>query len=98
MPISKRPRHRHNRIKTSQAPMHLPPHPVHAWRTFDPIYVLLDQLQTGSIDAKDGKPCEAQTFDDFQLEVTEPKLRPVGSKETGGPRDAPVRARDPARV
>lgn len=34
----------------------------------------------------------------LQLEVTEPKLRPVGSKESGGPRDAPVRARDPARV
>ena len=56
MPISKRPRHRHNRIKTSQAPMHLPPHPVHAWRTFEPIYVLLDQLQTGSIDAVQGRP------------------------------------------
>jgi hypothetical protein len=54
-------------------------------------------LQPQALD-KDGKPCEAQTFDDFQLEVTEPKLQPVGSKETGGPRDAPARQRDPARL
>ena len=47
---------------------------------------------------KDGKPCEAQTFDDFQLEVTERKIQPVGSKETGGPRDGPVRPCDPARM
>jgi hypothetical protein len=39
--------------------MHLPPHPVHAWRTFEPIYGLLDQLQTGSIDAVQGKPVMA---------------------------------------
>ncbi len=36
--------------------MHLPPHPVHAWRTFEPIYGLLDQLQTGIIDSVQGKP------------------------------------------
>lgn len=54
-------------------------------------------LQPQALD-KDGKPCEAHTFDDFQLEVTEPKLQPVGSKETGGPRDAPSRPRDPARL
>jgi hypothetical protein len=54
-------------------------------------------LQPQALD-KDGKPREPQTFDDFQLEVTKPKLQPVGSKETGGPRDAPMRACDPARV
>lgn len=43
----------------------------------------------------DGIPCEAQTFDDLQLEVTEPKLQPVGSKETSGSRDAPAGPRDP---
>ena len=56
MPISQRPRHRHNRRKTSSAPMHMPPHPVQAWRTFEPLYGLLQQLQTGSIDAVQGKP------------------------------------------
>lgn len=54
-------------------------------------------LQPKALD-KDGKPCEAQTFDDFQLEVTKPKHQPVGSKETGGPRDAPARPRDPVRM
>lgn len=29
-------------------------------------------LQPKALD-KDGKPCESQTFDDFQLEVTKPK-------------------------
>jgi hypothetical protein len=53
-------------------------------------------LQPKSLD-KDGKPCEGQTFDDFQLVATKPKAQPVGNKETGGPRDAPVRARDPSR-
>lgn len=53
-------------------------------------------LQPKALD-KDGKPCEAQTFDDFQLEVTTPRRQPVGSKETGGPRDEPWRPRDPAR-
>lgn len=47
---------------------------------------------------KDGKPQEPGTFDDFQLEVLEAKQQRVGSKETGGPRDGPVRARDPARI
>ena len=56
MPTSQRPRHRHNRKKTAQAPMHLPPHPAQAWRTFEPLYGLLQQLQTGSIDAVQGKP------------------------------------------
>lgn len=51
-------------------------------------------LQPKALD-KDGKPMDAQTFDDFQLEVTKKKAQPVGSKETGGPRDAPVRQRDP---
>jgi len=54
-------------------------------------------LQPQALD-KDGKPQESQTFDDFQLQVTEPKLQPVGSKAAGGPRDGPMRARDPARV
>lgn len=54
-------------------------------------------LQPKGLD-KDGKPQETQTFDDFQLEVTKPKVQPVGSKETGGPRDAPVRPRDPSRM
>ena len=53
-------------------------------------------LQPKAVD-KDGKPCEAQTFDDFQLEVVEPKKQPVGSKETGGPRDTPPRAAYPVR-
>ena len=53
-------------------------------------------LQPQGLD-KDGKPQEAQTFDDFQLEVTDPKHKPIGSKETGGPRDGPVRAKDPLR-
>lgn len=44
---------------------------------------------------KDGKPVDADTFDEFQLEVVKPAALSVGSKETGGPRDAPVRARDP---
>ncbi len=39
---------------------------------------------------------KAQTFDDFQLEVIpDQPAAPVGSKNTGGPRDEPVRARDP---
>lgn len=51
-------------------------------------------LQPKALD-KDGKPQEAQTFDDHQLEVIEAKRQPVGSKETGGPRSEPRRARDP---
>mgnify|MGYP003453287561 FL=1 len=54
-------------------------------------------LQPKALD-KDGKPQEIQAFDDFQLEVTKPKLQPIGSKETGGPRDEPSRARDPSRM
>jgi len=54
-------------------------------------------LQPKSLD-KDGKPCETQTFDDFQLEVTKPKSQSVGSKETGGPRESPTRPCDPARL
>jgi hypothetical protein len=54
-------------------------------------------LQPKSLN-KDGKPVDSETFDDFQLEVTNPKQQPVGSKETGGPRDAPVRAADPGRL
>lgn len=53
-------------------------------------------LQPQGLD-KDGKPQEAQTFDDFQLEVIEHKRQQVGSKETGGPREEPVRVRDPGR-
>lgn len=54
-------------------------------------------LQPQALD-KHGKPQEPQTFDDFQLEVTEPKIQKVGSKASGGPRDAPVRVRGPVRV
>lgn len=36
--------------------MHLPPHPVHAWRTFEPIFAFLQQMATGSIDAIQGRP------------------------------------------
>jgi hypothetical protein len=54
-------------------------------------------LQPQGLD-KDGKPCQQETFDDFQLEVVEPKANPAGSKETGGPRDGPVRAADPKRM
>lgn len=54
-------------------------------------------LQPQGLD-KDGKPQDTQTFDDFQLEVTERRIQPVGSKETGGPRDEPVRHRDPVRM
>lgn len=54
-------------------------------------------LQPKALD-KDGKPQATQTFDDFQLEVTKPKLQPIGSKETGGPRDEPSRASDPSRM
>ena len=54
-------------------------------------------LQPQALD-KDGKPQEAATFDDFQLEVLTPKSQPVGSKKTGGPRDAPARANDPSRI
>lgn len=44
---------------------------------------------------KDGKPAPLETFDNFQLEVVEAKRQPVGNKETGGPRQAPVRQADP---
>ncbi len=53
-------------------------------------------LQPVGLD-KDGKPQETQTFDDFQLRVVTPRRLPAGNKETGGPRDAPVRPSDPKR-
>lgn len=54
-------------------------------------------LQPKGLD-KDGKPQDTQTFDDFQLEVITTKQQAIGSKDTGGPRDEPVRARDPSRI
>jgi hypothetical protein len=51
-------------------------------------------LQPRGLD-KDGKPQDAQTFEDFQLEVFKPEVQAVGRKETGGPREEPKRARDP---
>ena len=42
----------------------------------------------------EGKPVEAQTFDELQLDVvTKNDFKP--NRETGGPRPAAVRARDP---
>ena len=73
MPVSQRPRHRHNRRKTATAPMHLPPHSVHAWRTFEPVYGLLDQLQTGSIDAVRGVPV-MRVWESNELEEVCPAL------------------------
>lgn len=53
-------------------------------------------LQPKSLD-KDGLPGKCETFDDFQLEVVEPKKQPVGSKETGGPREGPKKPAAPWR-
>jgi hypothetical protein len=44
----------------------------------------------------EGKPVEAQCFDELQLEVLQRKgFKPV--RETGGPRPAATRAKDPSR-
>jgi hypothetical protein len=41
-----------------------------------------------------GKPVESETFDELQLQlVAKGTLKPM--RETGGPRPAPVRERDP---
>lgn len=50
-------------------------------------------LQPQGVD-KDGKPQDSHTFDEFQLQFVDFGLS-AGSKDTGGPRDEPVRARDP---
>lgn len=39
----------------------------------------------------DGKTYPSETFDEFQLEVVEPRRFALGSKETGGPRPEPQR-------
>lgn len=51
-------------------------------------------LQPQGLD-KDGKPQGTETFDEFQLELEVRQQVPVGSKETGGPRQGPSRAPDP---
>ena len=43
---------------------------------------------------KDGKPVEAQTFDEPQIERVRAR-KEAGTDKTGGPRPAPVRAADP---
>jgi hypothetical protein len=53
-------------------------------------------LQPKTLD-KEGMPGKVETFDDFQLEVVEPKKQPVGSKETGGPREGPKKPAGPVR-
>lgn len=56
MPVSSKPRKRHNVRKTARSPLHHRPHPVQSWRAFAPIYALLDQLATGQVDAVRGRP------------------------------------------
>lgn len=68
MPRSQRPRKRHNVRKTLVAPTDKRQHPFHAWRTFDPVYKLLDTLKTGEIDAVQGKPVMAD-WDSELMEV-----------------------------
>ena len=43
---------------------------------------------------KDGKPIEAQTFDELQLELRK-KRAVVSARQTGGPRPEPTRERAP---
>lgn len=54
MPRSQKPRKRHNRRKTARAPLHKPPHMWQVWRTFEPVYRLLDTLRAGEIDSAGG--------------------------------------------
>ncbi len=56
MPRSQKPRKRHNIRKTARQPLHKPPHIWQVWRTFEPIYRLLDLLRGGEIDAVAGQP------------------------------------------
>lgn len=55
MPVSRKPRKRHNVFKTARPPLDRPPHIFQAYRTFDPIYRLLDTLRQGEIDSQQGK-------------------------------------------
>lgn len=46
---------------------------------------------------KDGKPQDAITFDELQLQPVESQKVPSGNRETGGPRPEPSRRAEPAR-
>lgn len=52
-------------------------------------------LQSQSL--KDGSPIDAVWFDENQLELVKRSVVKPVQKETGGPRPAPMRARDPQR-
>ena len=69
MPISAKPRKRHNMRKTAHSPIHQRPHPVQAWRAFEPIYALLDQLRAGEVDAVRGRPVMCDWGSNELLEV-----------------------------
>ncbi len=69
MPISAKPRKRHNVRKTAHSPIHQRPHPVQAWRAFEPIYALLDQLRAGEVDAVRGRPVMRDWGSNELLEV-----------------------------
>lgn len=69
MPISQRPRKRHNVRKTAHSPIHQRPHPVQAWRAFEPISALLDQLRAGEVDAVRGRPVMRDWGSNELLEV-----------------------------
>lgn len=68
MPVSSKPRKRHNLLKTARSPLHRRPHPFQAYRTFDPVYRLLDTLRTGEIDSQQGKALMVD-WDGVQIEV-----------------------------
>ena len=56
MPVSAKPRKRHNRRKTAVQDLSRPPHIHQALQTFFPIYGLLATLESGEIFTVDGKP------------------------------------------
>lgn len=56
MPVSAKPRKRHNRRKTAVQDLRRPPHIHQALQTFFPIYGLLANLESGEISAVDGQP------------------------------------------
>lgn len=68
MPVSAKPRKRHNAGKTARAPGHKPVHIWHVWRTFEPIYTLLADLRRGEIDTVRGAPIMAD-WDGELMEV-----------------------------
>lgn len=69
MPVSAKPRKRHNIRKTARSPLHKPPHIWQVWRTFEPIYTLLSTLRAGEIDAVQGVPIMADWGGEL-MEVT----------------------------